>query len=140
MSNQSEWSSKVDEYVDSLIQGTPGQPNATTAVAPAGSLRTAQGGETLSPAGATAGSLSPALIDVHGAVYDGYNIERTLQSEQDVESLQYQQQRVRVGDSIHNDSVGLPDSSVFIERSDYNVPTNNVAPNVVNNVSTRFIR
>lgn len=145
MSNQSEWAAAVDNAVDSLIQGTPGQPVVSPSVVPGGAVRTAEGGQVDTPAQPGA-----VLQDVHGSVYDGYNLERTIQGDQSLESLSNPtfvngqlpagEKSVRVGLSVYKDGVGLPSDNTQISRSDYNMPLNNVAPNMVNNVSARFMR
>lgn len=114
-----------------------------------GNLATAQGGETLSPAGATRGSLSPRLSAIHGKLYAGYedplfqnNIQNEVNGLTDGLYLTPVQDRVRVGYSVYGsalNSVGEPLQSTATDQN-YNIPTDVTNPNNINNVGARFFR
>jgi len=147
MQNNQPFNDQTDQRVDDAIAAKVGRADNVSSRALPANLRTAQGGETISPAGATAASLSVELQGVHGALYAQLPLERSIQGNQSVESVATAQKDARIGGTgpiVSANAVGLQKEDKDVPASENYTATypNNAsqANDYIPNVGNRFSR
>lgn len=138
MSTDNQFNEKTGQAVgDALVTKTaqqgsqPGLPS---------SLGTAQGGEVLSPP--TKESLGLPFVGEHGSIATSYNIERTIQGVQALETLSASEKDVRVGGTgALRSSNGTGNMDVTGTSAAYTMLDNQgLNTNYIPNVGNRFAR
>jgi hypothetical protein len=149
MSKLNQFNANTNEAVGVALASNVGNSQPTPKDGVPGNINTAQGGETISPAGATRESLSAPLQAIHGALVSGgedplfqNNIQSSSPGLTGGLDLPARLEDVRVGFSSYGsaeNSVGKPEQSAATDQL-YNIPTDTTTPNMVNNVGARFLR
>jgi len=140
---------------DALATKSAGQGNNKVRTTLEGNLQTSQGASTTVGVDSNNENFNSVAPDTHGALKKDYTIERTIQGDQALEEVPYDQQRGRFGWSAEqsaNERGNNAQPEVTAEaRSQYEIPTtpvskstaewqNNGADNLIPNVGSRFMR
>jgi len=156
MSNQDAFNAYSNQREeDALASKSAGQGNNKVRTTLEGNLQTTQGASTTVGVDSNNGDFASVAPDTHGALKKDYTIERTIQGDQALEEVPYDQERARFGwaaEQSGNERGNNAQPVVTAEaRSQVVVPTtpasrstaewqNNGADNLVPNVGSRFMR